>query len=231
MRRRTTISPRTAAPLQRVWDLPIRLFHWLAAALIAFSWWSAKNDQIDWHIWSGVAILTLLIFRLLWGFFGSSTARFGNFIRGPRAVLRYLRDSGSWRTAGHTPLGALSVIALLAAIAVQVSLGLVSVDEDGFNQGPLAHLVSLDVSEDARDLHEDFFNILLGLIGLHIAAVLFYRLAMGKKLTRPMIVGRGVLDPGVEPMRPARAWVAIVCLIVAIGITRWIVAGAPLPGT
>lgn len=207
------------------------MFHWLATALIAFSWWSAKNDQIDWHIWSGIAILTLLIFRLLWGFFGSSTARFGNFIRGPRAVFRYLRDSGSWRAAGHTPLGALGVIALLAAIAVQVSLGLVSVDADGLNQGPLAHLISLDVSEDARDLHEDFFNILLGLIGLHIAAVLFYRLAMGKKLTRPMIVGRGVLDPGVEPMRPARTWVAVVCLLVALAITRWIVAGAPLPGT
>ena len=66
--------------------------------MIGFSWWSAKNDHLDWHIWSGIAILTLLIFRLLWGLFGSSTARFANFVRGPRAVLAYLRDTGSWRS-------------------------------------------------------------------------------------------------------------------------------------
>ncbi len=223
-----TISPENAAVLQPVWDLPTRLFHWLLAALIAFSWWSGKNEQIDWHIWSGIAILTLLVFRLLWGLFGSSTSRFSSFVRGPRALFRYLRDSRSWRVAGHTPLGALSVVALLAAIAVQVSLGLVSVDEDGLNQGPLAHLVSLDLSEDARDLHEDFFDILLALIGLHIAAVLFYRVALGKKLTGPMITGRAALERDVQPMRPARGWVAIICLLVALAVSRWIVAGAPL---
>ena len=92
-----------ARPKQRVWDLPTRIAHWLLAALIAFSWWSVKNHHTDWHIWSGIAILTLLIFRLLWGFVGSSTARFSGFVRGPRAVLDYLR--GEWRGIGHTPLG------------------------------------------------------------------------------------------------------------------------------
>lgn len=222
-----TTEPITPPALQPVWDVPIRLFHWLLAGLIGFSWWSAEEDRIDWHIWSGLAILTLLVFRMLWGLFGSSTARFSNLVRGPGTVFKYLRDSRSWRVAGHNPLGALSVIALLVAIAVQVSLGLISVDEDGLHQGPLAHFVSLDLSEQARDLHEDFFNVLLALIALHIAAVLFYRLALGKKLTRPMIVGRAVLDPGVEPMRPARAWVAIVCLLVALAFSRWVVAGAP----
>ncbi|MBA3512707.1 MAG: cytochrome b/b6 domain-containing protein [Sphingomonas sp.] len=211
-----------------VWDLPTRLFHWTLVALIAFSWWTAEEGELELHMWSGFAILTLLLFRLLWGFFGGSTARFRNFVRGPAAVLGYLRDTKGWRAAGHTPLGALSVVALLGAIAIQVGLGLVSVDEDGLNEGPLAYLVSLDLSEQLRDLHEDFFNVLLALIGLHVAAVLFYRLVMGKKLTAPMIVGRGVLEPGVEPMRPAGGWVAIVCLLVALGVTRWIVAGAPL---
>ncbi|WP_294013782.1 cytochrome b/b6 domain-containing protein [Sphingomonas sp.] len=217
-----------AAPLLPVWDLPTRLFHWTLVALIAFSWWTAEEGELELHMWSGFAILTLLLFRLLWGFFGGSTARFRNFVRGPAAVLGYLRDTKGWRAAGHTPLGALSVVALLGAIAIQVGLGLVSVDEDGLNEGPLAYLVSLDLSEQLRDLHEDFFNVLLALIGLHVAAVLFYRLVMGKKLTAPMIVGRGVLEPGVEPMRPAGGWVAIVCLLVALGVTRWIVAGAPL---
>ena len=112
--------------LQPVWDLPVRLVHWLLAVLIAFSWWTVHNHHTDWHIWSGCAILTLLLFRLLWGFVGSSTARFASFVRGPRAVADYLR--GSWTGIGHNPLGALSVIALLVAVAVQVSLGLVAED-------------------------------------------------------------------------------------------------------
>ena len=214
-----------------VWDLPIRLFHWVLTALIAFSWWSVKNHETELHIWSGVAILTLLIFRLLWGLFGSSTARFGNFVRGPAVVRDYLRDNASWRFAGHTPLGALSVIALLGAVAVQVGLGLISVDEDGLNEGPLAQLVSLETSEAARDLHESFFNILLALIVVHIAAIVFYRLLVGRKLTAAMFTGRADLEPEVEPMRPGRGWVAVVCLLAALAVSRWVVAGAPPLGT
>ena len=231
----TTTKPIESPPppvlTQPVWDLPIRLFHWLLTALIGFSWWSVKNHHTDWHIWSGVAILTLLIFRLLWGLFGSSTARFANFVRGPSVVRDYLRDNSSWRFAGHSPLGAHAVVALLAAVAVQVSLGLISVDEDGLNEGPLAQLVSLETSEAARDLHEDFFNVLLALIVLHIAAILFYRLALGRKLTGAMFSGRAALEPGVEPMRPGRGWVAVVCLLAALAVSRWIVAGAPPLGT
>jgi cytochrome b len=214
-----------------VWDLPIRLFHWVLTALIAFSWWSVKNHETEAHIWSGIAILALLIFRLLWGLFGSSTARFANFVRGPAVVRDYLRDNASWRFAGHTPLGALSVIALLGAVAVQVGLGLISVDEDGLNEGPLAQLVSLETSEAARDLHESFFNILLALIVVHVAAIVFYRLLVGRKLTGAMFTGRADLEPGVEPMRPGRGWVAVACLLVALAVSRWVVAGAPPLGT
>jgi len=159
--------------------------------------------------------------------FGSSTARFSNFVRGPRVVRDYLRGTAGWRVAGHTPLGALSVVALLAAIAVQVGLGLVSTDEDGLNEGPLAQLVSLNVSETARDLHELFFNVVLGLIVLHAAAILYFRLVLGQKLVKPMITGRAALEPGVEPMRPGKWWVAVICLLAAFAVTRWIVAGAP----
>ena len=214
-----------------VWDLPIRLFHWVLTALIAFSWWSVKNHETEWHIWSGIAILTLLIFRLLWGLFGSSTARFANFVRGPAVVRDYLRDNASWRFAGHTPLGALSVIALLAAVAVQVGLGLIAVDEDGLNEGPLAQLVSLETAEAARDLHETFFNILLALIAVHVAAVALYRLLLGRKLTGAMFTGRAALEPEIQPMRPAKWWVAVVCLLAALAVSRWVVAGAPPLGT
>jgi cytochrome b len=212
------------ATRQPVWDLPIRLFHWLLAALIVFSWWTVHNHHTDWHIWSGCAILTLLIFRLLWGFVGSSTARFASFVRGPRQIGRYLR--GDWSGVGHTPLGALSVLALLAAVTVQVGLGLVAQDEDGIYAGPLARLVSSDTSDKARDVHELWFNVVLGLVALHIAAILFYRVR-GKPLTKAMFTGRAALNPGVQPMRPAKWWLALVCLAVGVGITRWIIAGAP----
>jgi cytochrome b len=211
---------------QRVWDLPTRLFHWLLAALICFSWWSVKNHHTDWHIWSGIAILTLLVFRLLWGFAGGSTARFSSFVRGPASVIAHLR--GRWNGIGHTPLGALSVVAMLVAIAFQVGLGLVAQDEDGIYAGPLSILVSSDTSDTARDIHELWFEyVILSLVVLHVAAILYYRLVRGTKLTKPMITGRAELKPGTEPMRPAKWRVAVICLAIAFAVSRWVVAGAP----
>lgn len=212
-----------------VWDLPTRLFHWVLAALIGFSWWSIKNDHTDWHIWSGIGILTLLTFRLLWGFVGSSTARFTSFVRGPRNVLDYLR--GKWTGIGHTPLGALSVIAMLLAVSLQVGLGLIAEDEDGLYHGPLSSLVGIDASETARDIHEEWFEyVIVPLIVLHVGAIIFYRLR-GKALIKAMITGKALLDPAARPMRPAKWWVALICLAVAFAISRWIVAGAPPFGT
>ena len=207
-----------------IWDLPTRLFHWLLVILIGFSWWTAEYHYDDLHIWSGIAVLSLLIFRILWGIVGSSTARFASFVRGPKAVLGYLQ--GSWRGIGHSPLGALSVVALLVMIGIQVGLGLFASDEDGIMQGPLARLVSIDAGDWAREWHEELFNVLLALIGLHVAAIVFYRLR-GKKLVGPMITGRGQLEPGVQPMRPGKWWAAVLCLVIAIGVTRWVIAGAP----
>lgn len=209
---------------QPVWDLWVRLFHWLLAGLIAFSWWSVEYDHVGWHIWSGIAILTLLIFRVLWGFAGSSTARFTSFVRGPASVYAHLK--GRWNGIGHTPLGALSVVALLTAVSVQVGLGLFAEDEDGIFMGPLSRLVSSETSDKVREIHAAWFYVVLGLAVLHIGAILFYRLS-GKYLTKPMITGRAELAPGTEPMRPGKWWVAVLCVAVALGIARWIVAGAP----
>ncbi len=221
-------DPATPVRIQvPVWDLPTRLFHWLLVALIGFSWWSAENQRLEWHIWSGLAILTLLIFRLLWGFIGSSTARFSSFVRGPRTVIAYVRDVRGWRAIGHTPLGALSVIALLLLIGAQTVLGLFNTDDDGLVEGPLAPLISFDASDRVNALHDQLFDVLLVLIALHIGAVLFYRLLLGKRHIRPMITGRAELDPPTEPMRPAKWWIALLCLALALAITRWIAGGAP----
>jgi cytochrome b len=210
---------------QLVWDLPVRLVHWLLAALIAFSWWSVHNHHTDWHIWSGCAILTLLIFRLLWGFVGSSTARWASFVRGPRAIAAYLR--GNWVGVGHNPLGAVSVLALFLAVSIQVGFGLISQDEDGIYLGPLARLVRSDTSDKARDIHELWFNVILALIVLHLGAIIFYRMR-GKGLTKPMITGRATVAGGTEAVRPGKWWIALICLAIAFAIVRWVVAGAPL---
>ena len=213
-----------------VWDLPTRLFHWSIVVLIAFSWWSSEEAFDPWHVWSGYALLFLLLFRILWGFAGSSTARFASFVRGPASVLKYLR-TGHWPLAGHSPLGALSVVALLLSMLVQVTTGLIQIDTDDFVEGPLSSLVSFETSEAAHDIHEFNFNILLGLIALHLAAILVYRLALGRKLVGPMISGRARLEDGIEPMQAAPAWRAVACAAVALALTAWIVSGAPPLGT
>ena len=221
--------PRDGAAPSRiaVWDLPTRLFHWTLVGLIAFSWWSAEEEKLDLHMWSGFAVLTLLLFRLLWGVFGSSTARFANFVRGPGAVAAYLKDSKAWTAIGHSPLGALSVLALLGALFVQVFTGLFNSDRDGLNEGPLIAWVGSGTADLMHEVHEVLFNVLLGLIGLHVAAIIFYRLVKGKKLLGPMITGRATFENATEPMRPGRWWVAILCLLAALAITRWIIAGLP----
>lgn len=220
-----TEATEPTARKQAVWDLPTRLFHWTLVALIGLSWWSAEEGELDLHLWLGMAVLSLLIFRLLWGLFGSSTARFARFVRGPRAVLDYMR--GKWTGIGHSPLGALSVIALLALVGFQAGLGLFSSDEDGLMTGPLANAISLGLSERITDLHGDLFDVLLVLIGIHVAAVIFYLIVKRRNLVWPMVTGKAALDPGTQPMRAGKWWAALLCLVAAIAITRWLIAGAP----
>jgi cytochrome b len=216
---------------QRVWDLPTRLFHWALVLLVALSWWTAETGQNNLHLWFGYGVLFLLFFRILWGFLGSSTARFSTFVRGPRAVVEYVRNRFRWPLAGHAPLGALSVLALLALLLVQVGTGLFAMDEDGLFGGSLAYLVSVGTSDMLTELHEELFDWLLVLIGLHVAAILLYRLALGRNLLGPMITGKADLPRGMEPMRPATPLVAAVCTLAALAATVWIVFGAPPLGS
>ena len=211
-----------------VWDLPVRLVHWSLVALIALSWWSAENGRVQWHLWSGYGVLFLVLFRLLWGFLGSSTARFSSFVRGPVGVLRYLKQPSGWSAVGHTPLGALSVVALLLLIAAQVAFGLLLADEDGIVAGPLNRYVDFETAEIAHSVHEALFNVLLGFIALHVAAILYYRLR-GKRLVGAMLRGTTRLPAGTQPLVAAPPSRLAVALLVAGGFTWWIVAGAPLP--
>jgi cytochrome b len=189
-------------PGEPVWDLPLRLFHWSLVPLIALSWWTAENGFDRVHSWSGHALLFGLLFRILWGFAGSSTARFATFVKGPAAVSDYLRR-GVREQAGHSPIGALSVLAMLLTLLVQIATGLIQIDDEDFVEGPLAGLVGFDSAVLAHDVHEASFNLLLALIGLHLLAIGYYRLVRGRSLVRPMVTGRAVLPEGTSPMAPA----------------------------
>jgi cytochrome b len=171
------------------------MFHWLVAGLVAFAWWSAEYDRMGWHIWAGLGVSGLLAFRVLWGFFGSQTARFSSFLKGPRAVLAYLRGDAGREALGHNPLGGWSVAALLATLCVQVVSGLFAVDVDGIESGPLSYLVDFDQGRWSAAVHEASFNTLLALIALHVAAILFYLVMKRQNLVGAMITGFRT-DPG-----------------------------------
>jgi cytochrome b len=192
-------------PAVLVWDLPVRLLHWLIVIAVGVSWWSAEERVMDVHRYSGYTLLGLVVFRIYWGFAGSSTARFGEFIRGPRAIAEYLRNPPAPAQPGHNPLGGWSVLALLLLLATQVTLGLFVTDVDGLESGPLSYLVSFETSRVLAEAHEIVFNVLLAFIALHIAAVAFYLLARRKNLIGAMFTGR-------QPARAVAHGVALVSL-------------------
>jgi cytochrome b len=218
-------------PLQAtlIWDWPTRLGHWLLAGLIAFSWWSAENHHLDWHQLSGLAVLGLIAFRLIWGIIGGSTARFSHFVRGPRAAIAYLRGNGSAQSIGHNPLGGWSVLALLAAVAATVGFGLFAVDVDGLESGPLSQYVSFDIGRTASGLHHMAFNVLLALIALHLAAIAFYTFVKRHSLVGPMITGRKHLPLESDILRPAALWRLAGAAVIAGGLV-FAVMHAPPPG-
>lgn len=213
----------------RVWDLPTRAFHWLLVLLFAFSWWSAEEREMDWHRWSGLAVLTLILFRVVWGFIGGSTARFASFVRSPFRALAYLRGKEAHDSAGHNPIGGYSVLVLLAVIALQLWSGLFAVDTDGLESGYLSHLVTFEQGRQAADLHETAFDMSMILIGVHILAILFYRFVKRRNLVSPMITGRDAqLDPAGRGLVPAGPVRFVIAAAIAGGLAWWTSVGLGL---
>jgi len=181
-----------------VWDIPVRLFHWTLVLLIAFSWLSSEMDWMTWHMYSGYAILTLILFRILWGFVGSTHARFSDFIYGPRALIGYIRTLPS-RTAakfaGHNPLGGISVVLILLCVLAQAGTGLFA-NDDIINEGPLYKHVTKELSDWLTTIHKYNFNLLLALMAVHVGAVLYYLIWKSENLIKPMFTGRKHLPAG-----------------------------------
>ena len=209
----------------QVWDIPTRLFHWLLVLLIAFSWYTGTEGIMEWHMRSGYAILTLIVFRLLWGLFGSQTARFAQFVKGPKAVLAYARallTGHPPHPLGHNPLGTLMIIALLLLVGVQASTGLFA-NDDIFTDGPLTHLVSKETSDELTVIHKTVFDLLLAFAAVHIAANLIYRFLLKQDLITPMITGRTTSSAGQAAPRLRSPLLALVLLCVAAGAVYWVV--------
>ncbi|MGH8091422.1 MAG: cytochrome b/b6 domain-containing protein [Rudaea sp.] len=178
----------------RIWDLPTRAFHWTLAVLIALQYATGEFHFLDmrWHFWFGYATLALIAFRVLWGFCGSQTSRFADFLRGPAAVWRFLRSQSSKNPqtrVGHNPLGGWSVVALLTDIAVQGVSGLFASD-DIDTDGPFVARVSDATVKLMTRVHHWNENVLLTLIGMHVVAVLLYLLVKHEDLITPMLSGR-----------------------------------------
>ncbi|WP_406623498.1 cytochrome b/b6 domain-containing protein [Acidovorax sp. SDU_ACID1] len=211
----------------RVWDLPTRLFHWSLAATTIALVATAKlgGNAMEWHLRLGYVMLALLVFRLVWGLMGGRWSRFASFLYSPTRLWRYLRGGGE-DDVGHSPLGALSVFALLAVLLLQVGSGLVSDDEIAF-AGPLTRFVPGSVVGQATWYHKDVGQYLLyALVGLHLLAILFYVLVRKRTLVRPMLGGDKQLPRPASPSRDDMASRAGAAVVLALsGALAWWVSG------
>lgn len=219
----------------RIWDLPTRLFHWVLVACIVGLLITGKTggDAMMWHGRLGITVLTLLLFRLVWGLIGGRWSRFSSFVPNPARLLRYLRGQAQPEdTAGHNPLGAFSVWAMLLALAAQAGSGLFADDEIAFT-GPLAGTVSGSVVRAATRYHKDVGQLLvIGLVVLHVLAIIYYWVR-GQNLVLPMLTGDKQLSDQ-DTVRPSadgarRRFTALIVLALIAALVAWAVNSVPEP--
>jgi len=219
---------------RRVWDWPLRLWHWLFAVAVLGAWITGEWGGFDWrqwHFWFGQTAIGLLIFRLAWGFVGPRHARFFHFLPGPSRLFRYLKTlphRDSRETVGHNPLGALAVVVILGVVGVQAASGLFVFD-DILYEGPWYVAVSEDTADFASTIHHRLAWPVGIVIALHLAAIGFYRLYKRQRLTRAMITGRKPAEavPESESIPNSRTVLALVLIVAVAAFTWWLLAVAP----
>jgi cytochrome b len=217
----------------RIWDLPTRVFHWalLVCVIGLVATGKIGNEWMIWHFRLGYCVMTLLLFRLVWGFVGGKWSRFSSFIYAPGTVIAYLKGQGKpEHSAGHNPLGAGSVFALLLILMVQVATGLIS-DDEITNQGPLARFVSGARVSLATWWHKDIGQYaIFSLVALHVAAIFFYLYKKKENLIRPMIDGDKQMPQAVESAKDTAGSriAALVLFALCGGFVYWVQSlGAP----
>jgi len=207
----------------RVWDAPTRLFHWAIVVLMTFSYVCALREWNQLHFLSGYTVLTLLLFRLAWGFVGSETSRFRQFLRSPAAGLAHLAAFGKREPdteIGHNAAGGWMVLAMLLALFIQVGTGLFA-NNDIDAKGPLAHRVSKATSDWLSGVHVTSFYVLLALVVLHIAAIIAYAAVKRHDLVRAMVTGKKRLPANLRQPRFESPLLALGILIVA-AVAVWV---------
>jgi cytochrome b len=221
--------------VRRVWDLPVRVFHWTLVLAVAGAWLTHKLgvSYFIYHVWCGYTVLVLVVFRVVWGFVGTRHARFRNFLRHPLVTVRYGWDLLIGRAGhfvGHNPLGAWMVILLLLALLTQSVVGLFG-DDEIFNLGPLNGYVSHARGIELTSLHRKLFYWIVGAIGLHVVAVVLHRLVRGEDLVRAMFTGRkpATAVPAGEAIQSSRIGVALLIIAVLAVALAWVVRHAPVP--
>jgi cytochrome b len=209
-----------AEPGTLVWDLPVRVFHWLAVLCFAGAWLTSESEA--WrlvHVTLGYTLAGLVGFRVVWGLVGTRHARFASFVRGPKAVLAYLRSLVGPRPehhTGHNPAGALAVIALLALAAGVTASGWAIYNELG--------------PELLEELHEALASLMLALVGVHVAAVVISSRLHRENLVQAMVTGHKPNVPAGEGIR--RAWrpLGLLLLAAVLGFWGWQWVNAPQGG-
>ncbi len=202
----------------RVWDGPLRIFHWLLAISVVFSLftgWQGGSSWMGWHERAGLVIIGLLSFRIAWLVLGSTYARLSTLLCALLALPQYMR--GDWRKLGHNPLGVLSVFAMLGMLTWQAVSGLFTNDGSIYT-GPLYSLVGRSLSGDITRLHKLGLWIIIGLIVVHILAIVAHYILKKKNLVKPMLTGKA--DQEFPEQKPAKGgrWLAFVCaLAIAVG--------------
>ena len=214
-----------SGPKHVLWDTPVRIIHWAILIILPISWWTAEEGYMDVHKWLGLSVLVLVLTRLCWGFVGSPQARFRDFVRGPGAVLAYLRG-GSAGTPGHNPSGGWSAMLLWALLLTQALTGTVSTDDLLFD-GPFRHVFESGTSDALAEIHDLLFNVILAFVGLHVASIVYYEKILDKRLLRPMIFGRSDGRYGTGPAQPL--YKAIIIAVVLGGALWGLMEIAPEP--
>ena len=207
----------TAAAL--VWDWPLRVFHWSLVLAVAgsFATHYAGIEWFDWHRRCGYAVAVLVGFRLAWGFVGPRYSRFASFLRGPGVVIEHLRGRQPYPTAGHNPVGAVSVLAFLGSLAMQVGTGLYANDEIA-NAGPFYGWVTQATSNRLTALHDLNSSILIALIVAHLVAIAWYDWRRRLGLVRAFWTGRKSGAEGIRSSRGGLALVIVIALVVALAL-------------
>ena len=211
----------------KVWDIPIRLFHWVLVALVTSQFLIAWvfTEQIDLHVKLGYLTLALIVFRIFWGFIGTAYAQFKNFLVSPTSLVAYIKElfnqTSQSKSAGHNPIGGYSTIAIIVCILAQGFSGLFC-DDDVFTVGPLRHLVSDNATSIFNQVHALNAKILVGLLCTHVAAIFWHLLVKRENLIKPMITGKKIAIKDDKYMnwteKPLAALLAFALALIAVWV-------------